>query len=152
MTAQEFEAEIIKDEDSGGAGVVVPPDVVKALGGKGRIKIKCTIDGRPYRGSINPYGGVHFLGVLKSIRETIGKKPGDTIHIAMEADTEPRTVELPEDLRSALDKDDNLKAGFDKLSYSHKKEYVDWVNDAKKAETRERRITKMLEMLANGKR
>lgn len=152
MAVQEFEAVLIQDKESGGAGVVVPPEVVKALGGKGPIKVKCTIEGQPYRGSIHPYGGVHFLGVLKSIREAAGKRAGDTIHIAMEADTEPRTVELPEDLRSALEKDDVVKARFDMLSYSHKKEYVDWVNDAKKAETRERRMTKMLEMLANGKR
>lgn len=74
MAVQEFEAELINDEESGGAGIIVPPAIVAALGGKGRIKVRCTIDGRPYRGSIHPYGGIHYLGVLKSIRESLQDK------------------------------------------------------------------------------
>lgn len=151
MALQEFEAELIIDEDSGGAGIIVPPAIVAELGGKGRIKVRCTIDGQPYRGSIHPYGGVHYLGVLKSIRESIGKRPGDKVQIIMEVDTQPRTVEIPGDLQAALDKEEAAKALFDKLSYSHKKEYVDWVRGANKAETREKRIAKTLEMLLTGK-
>jgi hypothetical protein len=83
MTAQEFEAELIKDEDSGGVGIKIPFDVQEAFGSKSRIKVKCTIDGYPYRGSIHPYGGVHYMGVLKKIRESIGKMPGDTVSIVM---------------------------------------------------------------------
>lgn len=147
MAGQEFEAELIRDDDSGGVGVKVPIDVVMALGGKGRIKVKCTIDEHPYRGSIHPYGGVHYMGVIKEIREAIGKKPGDKVRIAMDFDIEPRTVEVPDDLKIALVKDEMAKTMFEKLSYSHKKEYVNWINKSKKVETRERRIAKTLEML-----
>ncbi len=152
MTRHEFEAELIKDEDSGGVGIKIPFNVQEAFGSRSRIKVKCTIDGHPYRGSIHPYGGVHYMGVIKAIREAIGKKPGDTVRIVMEADTGPRVVEVPDDLKRALDKNETARAGFERCSYTHKKEYADWVNGAKKPETRERRVKKTLEMLSEKKK
>lgn len=147
MTRQEFEATLDRDEDSGGVGIRIPFDVQQAFGKKGQVKVCCSIDGIAYRGSIHPYGGVYYMGVVKKIREAIGKGPGDTVHVTMEVDDDPRVVIVPEDLAQALA--GNLKAGaaFEKLSYTHKREYVEWIAGAKKADTRARRIAKTTEEL-----
>ncbi len=79
MTGKTFEATLIKDDDSGGAGIIIPFDVQEAFGKKGRVPVKCTIDGYPYRGSIFPYGGTYYIGVVKKIRDAIGKTYGDTV-------------------------------------------------------------------------
>jgi hypothetical protein len=147
MTGKTFEATLIKDDDSGGAGVKIPFDVQEAFGKKGRVPVKCTIDGYPYRGSIVPYGGTHYIGVVKKIRDAIGKTYGDTVDIVMELDEEPRVVDVPEDFARALAGNEAAKKAFDKLSYSHKREYVEWINEAKKEETRKRRIAKAVEKL-----
>jgi hypothetical protein len=147
MKGKTFDAVLVKAGDTGGAGVVIPFDVQKAFGRKGRVPVKCTIDGHRYRGSLFPYGGTYFLGVLKEIREAAGKTHGDKVRIVMELDEEPRTVEVPEDLKSALKESEAVKKAFEKLSYSHKREYVNWINEAKKDETRHRRIEKLIEKL-----
>jgi hypothetical protein len=147
MTGRTFEAALIKDDDSGGAGIIIPFDVQEAFGKKGRVPVRCTIDGYPYRGSIFPYGGTYYIGVVKKIRDAIGKTYGDTVNVVMEVDEEPRIVEVPEDLAQAMAASEKVKAAFDKLSYSHKREYVEWINEAKKEETRQRRIAKAIEKL-----
>jgi hypothetical protein len=147
MTGKTFEATIRKDDDSGGAGIKIPFDVQEAFGKKGRVPVKCTIDGHPYRGSIFPYGGTYYIGVVKKVRDAIGKTYGDTVRVVIEADEEPRTVEVPEDFARALDENVTAKMAFEKLSYSHKREYVLWINEAKKDETRQRRIAKTIEKL-----
>jgi uncharacterized protein YdeI (YjbR/CyaY-like superfamily) len=93
----------------------------------------------------------HLLLILKSIREQIGKTFGDEVHITVEADDAPRVVAVPKDLAAALKKDRDAKALFDKLSYTHQKEYAAWIEEAKKDETRQRRIAKTLTMLKAGK-
>ena len=145
----EFDATI---EDAGGGGtfVTVPFDVEAAFGKK-RVKVKATIDGVPYRGSLMRMGGpCHMLGVLKEIRDKVGKGPGDQVHVVVEEDTEPRLVEVPEDLRHALDADPNARRFFDGLSYTHQREYVSWIVEAKRAETRQNRILKAIDMLRQG--
>lgn len=94
--------------------------------------MKCTIDGSPYRGSIVPYSGTYYIGVVKKIRDAIGKTYGDTVHIVMELDEEPRVAEVPEDFARALAGNEGAKKAFEKMSYSYKKEYVEWINEAKK--------------------
>jgi hypothetical protein len=86
-----------KLKDAGGGGVYIEPpvDMVKTFGKKGRINVRATFDGEPYRGSLFPYGGIHRLGVLKAIREKIGKGPGDSVRVTLAEDTEERTVEVP---------------------------------------------------------
>lgn len=147
ISRRTFEAVLFKDDDTSGAGVRVPFDVREVFGRKGRAPVKGTIDGHPFRGSIFPYGGAPMLGVRKEIREAIGKTYGDTVLVALEADGEPRTVAVPEDLGRALAGNAAAKRAFEKMSYSHKREYVEWINEAKKAETRERRISKAVERL-----
>jgi hypothetical protein len=132
---------------AGGAYVLFPFDVEKLFGTKGRVAITSTIDGEPYRGSLVKYGHPqHMFPVLKSIREKLGKKIGDTIEVVILQDTEERVIDAPVDLLKAL-KANKLDKAFDKLSYTHRKEYVKWIDEAKKAETRDNRIVKTIEMM-----
>lgn len=142
----------IQDAGGGGAFVEVPFDVEKAFGSK-RPRVKAMIEGVPYRGLLTRMGGPnHILIVLKGIREQIGKTFGDEIQVSVELDTEERVIEVPNDLLKELKKDKEAKSFFDKLSYTHKREYVMWINEAKKDETRQRRIVKTIEMLKKGKK
>ncbi|MFI5696100.1 YdeI/OmpD-associated family protein [Kribbella sp. NPDC051586] len=142
---QTFEGRIVVN-DGGGAWVEVPGEVILALGGGGRIPVRAAFDGVEYRGSIASMGGCMALGMLKSIRSELGKGDGDTVSVTVEQDTAERTIEVPKDLAAALAKE-GLREAFDKLSYSHRREHVNAINDAKRPETRQRRIDKALEML-----
>ena len=146
---QVFDAEILGAR--GGAWVEVPFDVNEVFG-SGRPKVQATIDGHPYRGSLAPMGGCHRLGVLKVIRAAIGKDVGDTVHVTLRLDTEPRVVEVPPELVASLAAAPDARDLFDEMSYTHRKEYARWVAEAKKQETRERRAEKAIEMLRAGKR
>ncbi|NJC99018.1 MAG: antitermination protein NusB [Anaerolineales bacterium] len=146
-----FKATII-DAGGGGAFVEVPFDVEEAFGAK-KPRVKAMIEGVPYRGLLTRMGGAnHILIILKGIRAQIGKTFGDEIQVSVEADAEPRVVEIPRDLMKELKKDREAKSFFDKLSYTHQREYVKWIEEAKKDETRQNRIVKTMEMLKMGKR
>lgn len=132
---------------TGGAFVLFPFDIKETFGTTGRIPIKATVNGEPYRGSLVKYGHPqHMLPVLKAIREKIGKNIGDTIEVIIEKDTTAREIEIPEDLQKVL-KENKMDKAFEKLSYTHRREYVQWIEAAKKPETRENRITKAVDML-----
>ncbi|HEY3295447.1 MAG TPA: YdeI/OmpD-associated family protein [bacterium] len=149
---QEFKAPLIFG-DGGGAWVEVPAKIMDIYATKGRVPVNALIDGVPYRGSLaNMGGGCHQLGVLKAIREKIGKGEGDVVHVILERDTAERSVEAPEDFQKALNKNKAAKAVFEKFAYSHKKEYVRWIEEAKKAETRAARIEKAVGMIAEGQK
>jgi len=152
MTKKHSFTATIQNAGGGGAFVEVPFDVEKVFDSK-RPKVKAMIEGIPYRSTLMRMGSEHhILGVLKDIREQIGKSFGDEVTITIEPDTEPRLIEIPKDLMKELKKDKDAKAFFDKLSYTHQKEYVRWVDEAKKEETRQNRIVKTIEMLKKEKR
>jgi uncharacterized protein YdeI (YjbR/CyaY-like superfamily) len=90
-----------------------------------------------------------MLGVLKGIREQIGKGPGDSVAVVLERDEAERTVEIPPEFAKLLKKEELLRV-FEKLSYTHRKEYCRWITEAKKEETRQTRIAKAVEMLRTG--
>lgn len=140
-----FEAEIVEAR-GGGAYVEVPADVVGALGGTGRIKVQATFDGIPYRGSIVSMGDGMVLGVLKDIRRRLGKAPGDRVEVTVEVDQAERTVEVPGDLAAALE-GAQLQEAFDRLSYSRRRTYVTRIEEARKPETRARRVDQTLREL-----
>ena len=143
---------VIQNAGGGGAFVDIPFDVEKIFGAK-KPRVRATIENVPYRGILTRMGGdQHILIILKGIREQIGKSFGDEITITVEPDTEPRVVEIPKELAKEFRKEKDAKAFFDKLSYTHRKEYVTWINEAKKEETRQNRIAKTIEMLKQGKR
>ena len=132
----------------GGTLVPVPRDVATRMGLKGMPKVQAVIAGRPYRGSLMPMGdGTYCLGVLKSIQEAAGVKQGDTIMVELELDTAPRVVEPPADLARAIAHDKKALAAWDKLSFTNKKEMARSLEEAKKPETRQRRLAAALEKL-----
>lgn len=145
-----FEAEIVAGR-GGGAMVEIPFDVRDVYGTGGQVRVKATFDGHEYRGSLAPMGGgVYVLGVRKAIRAAIGKGVGDTLEVTLERDTEPRTVDVPAELSATLGSDTEAKRRYDGLSFTHRREFAEWVAEAKKPGTRERRAAKAIEMLRAG--
>lgn len=137
-----FTAELMAG--GGGAYVLFPYSTEEKFGIKSRVPVKATIDGEPYSGSLVKYGNPqHMLPVLKGIRAKINKKIGDMLDIAIEHDAEKREIEVPKDLTKAL-KANKLEAAFKKMSYSHQRKYVLWIEGAKKEETRMNRIAKAI--------
>lgn len=143
---------VIQNAGGGGAFVDIPFDVEKAFGAK-KPRVKAMIEGVPYRGLLTRMGGPnHILIILKGIREQIGKTFGDEIKVSVEADVEERVITVPADLKRALKTEKEAKAAFEKLSYTHKREYVMWIEEAKKEETRQKRIAKAMDMLKQGRK
>jgi len=132
----------------GGTLLPVPESVAIEMGLRGMPKVNAVIAGQPYRGSLMPMGdGTFCLGVLKSIQEAAGVKQGDTVTVELELDTAPRTVEMPSDLKKALAGDRKAQAAWDSLSFTNKKEMARSVEEAKKPETRERRLAAAVKAL-----
>ena len=141
-----FQATIVS-AGGGGAFVRIPFDVEKAFGKK-RVPVTASIDGQPYRGTLVRMGEpCHILGILKEIRIKTGKDIGDTVEIILEEDTQPRKVEIPPDLKQVFDQDPQARAVFEKLSYTHQKEHVRAILEAKHEETRRSRSLKTIEIL-----
>lgn len=141
----------IQNAGGGGAFVEVPFDVEQAFGSK-RPKVKALIEGVPYRGTLVRMGTeCHLLLILKEIREKVGKTFGDEIKITVEPDTEPRVVDVPPDFAKALGKVKAAQTYFNSLSYSHQREYVGYITEAKREETRTKRIDRTIEILKQGK-
>ena len=142
---------VIVDAGGGGGFVIVPFDAEKTFGKK-RIKIKATIDGEPYRGTLVRMGTPHHMLIVhKEIREKIGKSFGDEVTVELEEDLDPPQVAVPADLQQALQAEPTAQAFFNRLSYSHQREYVRWINEAKRDQTRLVRIQRTIEMLIQGK-
>jgi Bacteriocin-protection, YdeI or OmpD-Associated/Domain of unknown function (DUF1905) len=151
MKKYKFKAKI-EAGDGGGAYVLFPYDTRKEFATKGKVPIKATFDGVPYTGSLIKYGKpLHLLGMPKAIREQIGKSPGHTLEVVVWKDEEVRTVEVPAQFENLMKKEGLLPV-FKKLSYTHRKEYCRWITDAKKEETRLKRLGKAVEMLKKGVR
>ena len=151
MAKKQIFTAVIQNAGGGGAFVEVPFDVEQEFGSK-RPKIKALIEGVPYRGILTRMGSdCHILGIRKEIREQVGKTLGDEITVTVEPDSEPRVIEVPKGLLAELKKDKEARALFDNLSYTHQKEYVNWITEAKKEETRRGRIVKTIEMLKKKK-
>ncbi|MCW2624178.1 YdeI/OmpD-associated family protein [Mycobacterium sp.] len=121
-------------------GIEVPADVLAALGASKRAPVVVNVNGYEYRSTVAPMGGKYLLPFSADRFEESGIQGGDAIDVELTLDTAPRTVELPDDLRCALNSSATAAAAWEKLSYTHKKEHVRSVLDAKKAETRKRRI------------
>ncbi len=129
-------------------GFEVPAEVVEALGSSKRPPVRVTINGYTYRSTVAVMGGKYMVGVAAEHRAGAGVEGGDTITVELALDDQPRTVEVPADFAKALAKNKTAKAAFDKLAYTHRKEHVRAIEDAKTDETRQRRIAKAIEKLA----
>jgi hypothetical protein len=129
-------------------GVEVPAEVLDGLGGGKRPKIVVTINGFSYPSSVGSMGGRSLIPVSAEVRTKAGIAAGDEIDVEVVPDTEPRAVVLPEDLAAALGADPAARAAFERLSYSNQRRHVQAVEQAKTAETRQRRIGKVLSELS----
>jgi len=131
---------------------VLDEEHVAAVGeGAKRFPVVATVNGYTWRTTVSRMRGEFLLGLNRSVREEAGVEAGDTVEVELELDTEPREVDVPEALADALAKDAAARAAFDGLAYTHRKEYARWIEEAKRDETRERRVAKALEMLRQGK-
>ena len=135
-----FRAVILKDKDKEATGIQVPAEIIAALGSGKKPKVKLTLNGYSYRTTVAVVGDAFMLPVSAEIRQAAGVKGGDTVDAVLELDTEPRTVEVPDDLSAALSLIPGARERFDALSFSVRKEFVRQVESAKAPETRARRI------------
>lgn len=125
--------------------ICIPFDV-KEVFGKARVPVKLTINDFTYRTTICVMGGKYCVPLRKSNREGAKVKAGDVVQVSVTPDLEPRTVEVPADLKKFL-QSARVWELFDALSYTHKREYVEWITGARKDETRESRKEKMVAMI-----
>ena len=147
---QIFEVLLEKHENMDATGITIPFDVEKVFGAK-RVPVKVWINGAEHRSTIVRMGGKFVIAVPKIFRDAANIKAGETITVTMEKDLEKRTVEVPKDFADALKKV-NLQDVFSKMSFTHQKEYVRAIVEAKKEETRIRRIEKTIEQLISKKK
>jgi hypothetical protein len=133
-------------------GLQVPDGVVSALGGGKRPAVRVTIAGYAYRTTVASMGGRYLVPLSAEHRAAAGVAAGDEVDVTIEADTEAREVPVPHDLSTALADDDAAGRFFESLAYSHRKEWVRWIEDAKRPETRERRLEATLDALRAGRR
>lgn len=137
----------IEPAGMGGTYVLFPYNTEKEFGIKGKVPVKATMDGIPYTGSLMKCGLAHHaLHVPKAIREERGKNVGDPLDMTVWRDDEERILEVPAELARVM-KEKGLLSFFDSLSYTHRKEYCRWISEAKKDETRTRRLEKAVEMM-----
>lgn len=134
-------------QDGNNTGIDVPADVVEALGAGKRPAVVVNVNGFEYRSTVAPMGGKFLIPFSAARRQESGIKGGDAIDVELSVDTAPRTVEVPGDLRDALDASPSVAAAWDKLSFSNRKAHVDAVAGAKAAETRARRIAAIVAKL-----
>jgi Bacteriocin-protection, YdeI or OmpD-Associated/Domain of unknown function (DUF1905) len=128
----------------------VPLDV-RAVFGRARPPVRVTIGGHTYRSTIAVYGDRYFLPLDRENRAAAGVAAGDTVEVEVEADDEPRTVDVTAELQEALEADPKARTAFDALSFTHRREYVEWVAAAKRDDTKLRRAAKAVEDLRAGK-
>ena len=144
---EQFRATLTKG-DGGGHVVEVPFDV-RAVFGEARPPVRGTVNGTPFSGRISVYGGKYYLGFNKRIRDAAGIGDGDVLTIELDRDDAPRELAVPQDLEGALEAA-GVRAEFDSLSFTNRREYVEWIEEAKREETRARRLTKAVQMLRDG--
>jgi len=132
-------------------GIVVPAEIVEGLAAGGRPPVRVTLGGHTYRTTVATRGGEFKLPLSAENREAAGVSAGDEVDVGIELDTQPREVPVPPDFVEALEADQDAKRFFDGLSYSQKQWFVIGIEQAKKPETRQRRIVKAVTRLREGR-
>lgn len=150
----EFTAVIKQNGNMNAAFVEFPFSTEELFNKKGLVKIKVVFDNKvEYRGSLAKMKSeCHILGLTQEIRKQLGKTFGDEVFVSLIEDKQERTVEIADDIASVFNANPEAKLLFDKMSYTHKKEYIRWIEEAKKPETRENRKIKMIQMILDGKK
>lgn len=150
----EFTALIKQNGEMNAAFVEFPFSTEEFFHKKGLVKIKVLFDHKvEYRGSLAKMkSDCHILGLTQDVRKQLGKTFGDEVFVSLMEDKEERVVEIAKDIALVFNENLEAKALFDKMSYTHKKEYIRWIEEAKKTETRENRKIKMIQMILDGKK
>jgi Bacteriocin-protection, YdeI or OmpD-Associated/Domain of unknown function (DUF1905) len=130
----------------------VPAEVVAALGAGKRPAVRVTVNGFEHRTRIAVYGGRSLVGFRRDVRAAAQLDPGQEVELTLELDDDPRDVALPADFAAALAVDADARVRYDALSYTNRKEYVDWLLAAKRPETRQRRLDDATTLLKSGRR
>jgi hypothetical protein len=126
----------------------IPFNVEKEFGSKALVRVAGTINGSPFRNSIMPEGdGTHSMMVSKELQRNAGVSKGGLVAVVMDIDKAERKVTVPSELKTALSEAPSAKEYFEQLSYSCKKAYVDWIEGAKRQETKESRVARSIELL-----
>jgi hypothetical protein len=133
-------------------GIEIPDEVIENLGAGKKPPVKVTVNGYEYRTTVASRGDRFLIPVSAKHREAAGLTAGDPIEVSLALDTEPRVIEVPEDLAAELERDKKAGAFYKTLSYSQQRGYVEPITDAKKPETRERRVAKAVSMLREGRK
>lgn len=149
-----YTAVIIQHEGMDAGFVEFPFDVQELFGKKGKLKVRAVFDGKVlYRGSLFNMGHkCHVLGMTKDIRKQLNKTFGDQVQVEIEEDLEKRKVAVPEDVALLLDTNRKAKEYYEGLSFTDRKEYMNWIESAKKQEAREKRLMLFIEKTGNGKK
>lgn len=150
MAPEKFSA-VLQLEGKAATFIEVPLDVPAIFGGK-RVPVRGTINGFPFRSTIATYGDRFYLPVNRGVREGAGASAGETVAVELERDEAPRKVEIPDDLAEALKAAPDARKRFEGLSYTHQKEYVSWISEAKRDATRRNRVEKTISMLEAGEK
>ena len=150
MSKQSFTSTLLQTGKTT-TGIVVPAEIVAALGGGKKPAVNVTVNGFGYRSSIAVMGDKYMIGMSAERREASGLKGGDAIEVTLELDDAPRVMVVPPDLQAALDADPAAQAYFATLSYSNQRRHIDPINDAKSPETRARRIEKSVALFKEKK-
>jgi hypothetical protein len=145
-----FKVKIVGKEAGAVAQITPPVDVPEFFGTRARVPVRGTINGFAFRSSLMPMGGCHMMPVNKTLRDGAGVQAGDMVEVVMERDDEERRVEAPAVLKKALAKNKEAKGNWGKLSFTHKKEMANWIEQAKQEETRVRRLAKVVSVLEKG--
>jgi Bacteriocin-protection, YdeI or OmpD-Associated/Domain of unknown function (DUF1905) len=133
-------------------GLLIPDDVVAALGSGKRPAVRITIGGHTYRTTVASRGGRFLVPLSAENRAAAGVAAGEQVDVEIQADTAPRELTVPADVADALSHDSTAQRFFDALSYTHRKEWVRWIEEAKRPETRKARIAQAVAASHAGKR
>ncbi|MEW1931810.1 YdeI/OmpD-associated family protein [Rhodococcus sp. NPDC079359] len=147
MAATALRMSTVLESRGPAAAIVLTDEQVASFGSTKTPPVRFTIGGRTVRGRIGRMGGENLLGLNKSVRATLGVEAGDTVDVTIELDDQPQVIEVPPELATALDADPTLRAAFDALAPSTRKEHARSVADAKRDDTRERRVTAIVQSL-----
>jgi bifunctional DNA-binding transcriptional regulator/antitoxin component of YhaV-PrlF toxin-antitoxin module len=145
VDADQFRAPVQGSEGSSATFVLVPAHIMKGFGGRIRVPVAITINGVTHRTTICNMGLGPMIGIPAALRRAAGIDQGNRITISIRADREERQVAVPPDFARAMRA--AMRQRFDRLAYTHRKEYVEWIEQARKPETRARRIQQAVERL-----
>jgi hypothetical protein len=141
-----FNTTILQAADMNATGIPVPDAIVEKLGAGKKPKVCVTLNGYTYRSTVAVMGDKFMLPLAREHRAAAGVQGGDKVEVTIELDTAPREVEIPKDLAAAL-KTAGLTQAFAALAYTHRKDHVRLIEEAKAPETRQRRIAKAVATL-----